>query len=173
MKSKNDKKLQVEKKNKRLIIVSRLLFATYLCFTLYFMFFSESMGRNIGDSYRYNLEPFLEIKRFYNLIGGDMNIRACINLFGNVICFIPFGIFLPAIGGHFKSFVRVTILAAFFSLFIESIQLYFKIGIFDVDDLMLNTLGGMIGYIIYKIYSMIRYRWQSRGKCNENEKTWL
>lgn len=161
MKSRNEKTLQKEYEHGRLILVSRLLFVAYLGFTLYFMFFSEDMGRSAGDTYRYNLEPFLEIKRFYNLIGTDMSLMAYINLFGNIICFIPFGIFLPAIGRHFKSFVRVTILAAFFSLFIESIQLYFKIGIFDVDDLMLNTLGGMIGYVIYKIYAIIHYRWQS------------
>ncbi len=157
MKSRNNKTPRTKENHKRLMIVSRLLFAVYLGFTLYFMFFSERMGRSICDSYRYNLKPFVEIKRFYSLLGGDMNIRACINLFGNVICFIPFGIFLPAISRHFKSFVRVTVLAALFSLFIESVQLYFKVGIFDVDDLMLNTLGGMIGYIIYKIYGMIWY----------------
>lgn len=156
MKSKNDKTTWMNRNHKRLIIVSRLLFAIYLICTLYFMFFSESMGRSIGSSYRYNLKPFLEIERFYGMIGGNMNIKACINLFGNVLCFILFGIFLPVIGRHFKSFIKVTLLALIFSLLIESTQLYFKVGIFDVDDLMLNTLGGMIGYIIYKIVVKIR-----------------
>ncbi len=154
---KNNKTPRTGRNQKRLMIVSRLLFIIYLGFTLYFMFFSERMGRSVCDSYRYNLEPFVEIKRFYSLLGSDMTLTAYINLFGNVLCFIPFGIFLPAVGRHFKSFVRVTILAALFSLFIESIQLYFKVGIFDVDDLMLNTLGGMTGYVMYKIYAFIRY----------------
>lgn len=156
MKNKN-KTPRTGRSHKRLMMVSRLLFIIYLGFTLYFMFFSERMGRSVCDNYRYNLEPFVEIKRFYSLLESDMNLQAYINLFGNVLCFIPFGIFLPSVSRHFKSFVRVTILAAIFSLFIESIQLYFKVGIFDVDDLMLNTLGGMLGYVIYKIYAVIRY----------------
>ena len=154
---KKNKTPRTGRNHKRLMIVSRLLFIIYLGFTLYFMLFSERMGRSVCDSYRYNLEPFVEIKRFYILLGSDMTLTAYINLFGNVLCFIPFGIFLPAVGRHFKSFVRVTILTALFSLFIESIQLYFKVGIFDVDDLMLNTLGGMAGYVMYKIYAVIRY----------------
>ena len=37
------------------------------------------------------------------------------------------------------------------SLLFELFQLYTGIGVFDVDDLLLNTCGGMIGYLLYKI----------------------
>jgi glycopeptide antibiotics resistance protein len=43
------------------------------------------------------------------------------------------------------------------SFFIETVQLVFKIGVFDVDDLIMNTLGGLIGYVIYRI-SQENYR---------------
>lgn len=148
---------QSHRLNKRLKLISRLLFLVYLAFTLYFMFFSEGMGRTIVQKYKYNLEPFVEIKRFYNMLNNGYGIKAYINLFGNVICFIPFGMFLPSINEKYRVAVKVIILAFLFSLIIETTQLYFMVGIFDVDDLMLNTLGGLIGYILYKIYRWFQY----------------
>jgi len=52
----------------------------------------------------------------------------------------------------------VTALGFGLSLLVESIQLVFKVGSFDVDDMLLNTFGGVIGYIVFAICNMIR-RW--------------
>lgn len=147
---------RTEKKNKRLIFVSRLLFIVYMLCVLYFLLVSEGFGRTTGDCYKYNLTLFTEINRFYGLLGSSMNMKAIINLFGNVVCFVPFGLFIPYIFNRRLSFFRVLFITFLFSLTIEGIQLYFKIGIFDVDDLLLNTLGGIAGYLIYKIVSIIR-----------------
>ena len=73
--------------NKRLMIVSRLLFIIYMAVALYILLMSESFGRTVTENYRYNLKPFAEIKRFYYLIGTESNTKAVLNLFGNVICF--------------------------------------------------------------------------------------
>lgn len=43
-----------------------------------------------------------------------------------------------------------------FSLLVETIQLVSKVGSFDVDDLMLNTLGGILGYVIFSLCNYIR-----------------
>ena len=43
-------------------------------------------------------------------------------------------------------------------LFVECFQLVTRVGSFDVDDMLLNTLGGVIGYIVFAICNMIR-RW--------------
>lgn len=147
---------KTSKENKRLMWVSRLLFILYMVCVLYFLLVSEGFGRTNSNGYRYNLTLFAEIKRFYGLLGGSMNFRAIINLFGNVVCFVPFGLFVPYIFSKRFSFIRVVTATFIFSLCIELLQLYFMIGIFDVDDLILNTLGGAIGYIIYKIVSLIR-----------------
>ena len=42
------------------------------------------------------------------------------------------------------------------SLFIESVQLLTRVGSFDVDDLILNTLGGILGYVLFYILNKIR-----------------
>lgn len=143
-------------KRKRLILVSRLLFILYMVFALYILLLSESFGRAVTVNYRYNLQPFMEIKRFYRLLGTDSYKKAVLNLFGNIICFMPFGLYLAVETRNKRALIfRVTFLTFLFSLCVEIVQLYFKIGIFDVDDLMLNTLGGMIGGILYKILRKI------------------
>lgn len=139
-------------KRKRLMIVSRLLFVLYMFLALYILLLSESFGRAVTDNYRYNLRPFVEIKRFYHLLGTGCHQKAVLNLFGNIVCFTPFGLYLAVEMEKKKGLIfKVTLLTFIFSLCVETVQLYFKIGIFDVDDLILNTFGGMLGGILYRI----------------------
>lgn len=145
-----------KEKSKRLIIISRLLFVLYMLCVLYFLLVSEGFGRTNGGVYRYNLEPLAEIKRFYNMLGGTRTYKAVLNLFGNIVCFMPFGLFVPYIFKRRISFIKVVFTTFMFSLCIEVIQLYFMIGIFDVDDLILNTLGGALGYVVYAVLNKIR-----------------
>lgn len=98
-----------------------------------------------------NLSPFQEISR---------NIQSStsldfINLVGNIALFIPFGIFLLLMS-HKKqiSFISVFILSFGLSLGLECAQLIFLIGTFDVDDLILNVSGAMLGFIILKVIIM-------------------
>ena len=125
------------------------------------MFFSERYGRTLshGD-YNYNLEPFKEIKRFWNyrhLLGVESVV---VNLFGNVAGFIPFGILLPFLSARRRNFFLVTLLTFEFSILIEVTQLLTRAGCFDVDDLILNTIGGSLGYVIYSILRFEKKRWR-------------
>jgi glycopeptide antibiotics resistance protein len=71
-----------------------------------------------------------------------------INLLGNIIIFIPIGLLLPLLWRKFSA--RKTILSGFLiSLFIEFVQLTLDRSS-DIDDLMLNTLGAIIGYGIFQ-----------------------
>lgn len=137
----------------------------YLMVLAYVCFFSEAYGRTETQNiYRYNLVPFKEIMRFYTyreLVG----IRAFVlNLFGNVLAFLPFGMMMPIISWRYRGFVKVTGLTFLLSLSIECIQLLTKVGSFDVDDLLLNTLGGIIGFCIFWIMNKIRRRWFGKIK---------
>lgn len=78
-----------------------------------------------------------------------------INVFGNIIAFMPMGFFLPAVTGKRLGSMQILLLVFFFSLAVETVQLLTKLGCFDVDDLILNTLGGLLGYLIYRIYYML------------------
>ena len=75
-----------------------------------------------------------------------------INVAGNVAVFIPFGFALPLLFERIKSFLQVLILSFSMSLLAETMQLVLKVGCFDVDDLLLNTIGGCIGYAVYRIF---------------------
>ena len=135
-----------------MVRISRLLFVAYVLYVVYFMFFAEGFGRSAGNSgYRYNLDVFSEIKRFSRMLKSGYNVKAVLNLFGNIIAFVPFGIFIPALSGNRIKFVNTVILTFIFSMVIETVQLYYQLGVFDVDDLILNTCGGLIGYLIYVI----------------------
>jgi glycopeptide antibiotics resistance protein len=142
------------KKTRSVNIIGRILFVLYMMLALYFMFFSESLGRKIiSEDYRYNLVVGSEIKRFWMMhysYGWGVTL---INLLGNIICFIPFGFLLPTLSYKrgYKNGVTVTLLATVFSILIETAQVIAKVGAFDVDDILLNTLGGLIGYIIFVI----------------------
>ncbi len=139
---------------KRLIKVSRLLFLVYLFFALYFLLFAERFGRNIlRDEYHYNLTLFKEIKRYISWAGqSELGFKMMLlNIWGNVLCFLPYGFFLPIICEKMRKLLPVAAMTLAFSLAVETVQLVFRIGSFDVDDIMLNTFGGILGYAMFFI----------------------
>lgn len=150
-----------------------LLFAVYLAMLCYFLFFAESLGRNYSErAYHYNLMPFKEIRRFwtYRQTLGFWSVS--LNLVGNVAAFIPFGIFLPRLFQRCGSFLLTTLLSFELSLCVEMLQLAWKVGSFDVDDILLNTLGGISGYLIYRIFAGVSGRAAAqRGGKNEKKKS--
>ena len=148
-------------KAKRIIslIISWLLFIGYLIVLSYFLFFSEYYGRTeIRPEYRYNLTLFAEIKRFITY-RSTLGFRAvAVNLAGNVLAFVPFGIILPILNQKNARFFRILLVSVFFSGLIEFLQLVYHVGIFDVDDIFLNTCGSLLGYFIYLMFRARRSR---------------
>lgn len=141
-------------------IIKLILFIIYLCAVLYIVLFADSMGRmHVYDAYRYNLVPFEEIKRYWQYLG-NWNTRlgriAFMNIYGNILVFFPFGIFLPWITKRNIGPILTLVYAIGFSLAIELSQLFLRIGSFDVDDLMLNTFGAFLGCVFYYFAHIIR-----------------
>ena len=95
-----------------------------------------------------NIIPFKEIFRYE--AGTYLFYK---NILGNVLLFLPFGFFV----GYFIKVKKVSVmllLTFIVSLSIETIQL--SIGrVFDVDDVILNVLGGLIGFILYKVLNKV------------------
>ena len=137
-------------------IFKLFLFFLYIVVMTYILFFAEGFGRSEG-TLRYNFVPFREIMRYINYrdVVGDQVFA--LNIFGNILLFVPLGFFIPALftgDGHYH--MGAILLCFVFSSSVEIIQLYTRLGSCDVDDIILNTLGGIIGYILYRIYSVIR-----------------
>jgi len=136
---------------KKLSFLEVLVFVAYLVVLVYFLFFAEGFGRTeIADGYRYNLVPFQEIKRYFYHVD-SLGMIAVLNLAGNIVAFMPMGYFFPRVSRKVETLFSTVLICFVFSLIVELIQLFTARGSFDVDDLILNTLGGLIGYIIYLI----------------------
>ncbi len=72
-----------------------------------------------------------------------------INVFGNIIIFIPAGIFIPMVSKRAKNILQTTIIGFGWSLLIELSQLLLFDRCSDIDDLILNTLGAAIGACVF------------------------
>lgn len=93
-----------------------------------------------------NLVPFKSTIRYLTEFDSYNLDIVLMNTLGNVIIFIPFGFLLPLL---FKQINNVKIASKIFIKFIlliESLQLLTFTGVFDIDDIILNMLGALIGY---------------------------
>lgn len=130
-------------KNKKEFILYKellnLLFIIYILCLFQVVTFQDT--GNFGSN---NLIPFKEIFR-YNF-GSRLFIK---NVIGNLVMFIPYGVFVSIYTKMDKK-IGAFLLIAFASVSIETTQL--AIGrIFDIDDIILNITGGMIGFFIYSL----------------------
>lgn len=144
------------------------MFGVYIIFLIYFLFFAESTGRTFeGRTYHYNLVLFKEIGRFWHHRETLGVLAVMLNLVGNVVAFLPLGFFLPIMYRKCRSFFYTVFFCFEFSLIVETIQLVSKVGSFDVDDLLLNTIGGAIGYLCFTILNYMRRKHDEKKKENQ------
>lgn len=135
-----------------LLVLTKLILFKYLPIQEIIRHFTFSY-----DGYFWNSHNFIPFKTitYYLFLAKDINFDIRVkNLTGNIIGFVPFGFILPLLSSKFHSFKKVTVASFCLSLTFELLQLIFRFGSFDVDDLILNTLGGMIGYIPIKLVSL-------------------
>lgn len=140
--------------------LSFILLIIYGCVVLYFVLFSDRLGRVEGYStYRYNLVPFQEIRRFIVYRDYVSTEAFFLNLIGNLLVFFPVGMLVPLWRATKKTgCIRIILYTFLFTLSIETLQLVTRVGVFDVDDLMMNTFGGLAGWICFRIARMIYRR---------------
>lgn len=77
------------------------------------------------------------------------------NLAGNIVVFVPFGFLFPYVIKKGKNFLVMLLHVFLLVLGIEVFQLFSAFGAFDVDDILLNCLGAVTGYLFYLIYHKI------------------
>ena len=130
---------------------------TYLLFLILSSFWTYLSNITIvGLEYeKLNLIPFKSIKDAINLVMSEaQSSRYLIEyLFVKISIFIPFPILCYKVL-NFK-FIRCILIGMVLSILRESIQYVTKMGVFDFDDIMLNTVGCIIGYIILLILKKI------------------
>jgi glycopeptide antibiotics resistance protein len=123
--------------------ISKVLLALYLIVLLWLVLFKFSFdvsGVLLDHQARsLSLIPFAEYSQ--------ANVREMID---NLIIFVPFGLLL---GVNFKKtrlWEKLTYIG-FFSLSVEALQFLLAIGVTDITDIIMNTLGGFVGLILYDV----------------------
>jgi glycopeptide antibiotics resistance protein len=139
-------------KNKKMKYVVWWIYI-FLLFVIVVVKFNGSLAELKGrintfsseDAINYNLIPLATIKIQLKYISEWWALR---QILGNIIPFMPFGFLLPIVYSKINSFFKLFITGILFILFIEVFQFLTKLGSFDVDDILLNFVGIMCGYVV-------------------------
>ena len=123
---------------------------TYFSLLIYIVFLARRR-RHLTERL-YNLVPIKRNFRYlFKAKANHEGYNYFLNLLGNIGLFIPFSIILILVF-RIKNGVVVMLSAFLFSLCIELIQYVFHLGVADVDDILLNTLGALIGLVICRLF---------------------
>ena len=138
----------------------RILFLAY-CGLMLWLLFGQRMEGSLLDltlkpnGENINLLPFATVRLYWHLLqtGASQALlkHAIINLVGNVVMFVPLGWFLPGIWRVFRGFFKTVIFGISLICLVELLQYLTGLGSCDVDDLILNTVGIILGYSIWKL----------------------
>lgn len=154
--------IHVQSKMKIMATYMWVVFMIYITNLIFLLFFDGDFGRNITvQNFRLsanmvegiNLKPFKMIND-YLLAYQNENIyfaHVVQNILGNIVVFMPLGILLPILFKSLNSPLRFIITIAILILLVECSQVYFGVGVGDIDDFILNFIGATNAYIGYKI----------------------
>ena len=143
--------LQKNKKHAITITIVYFLAVIYLTFLI----------REPTPTYRYSLRLFNAASRslefggvlISGLLSGNIKTVGWSSLKGivlNILLFIPFGYLIPAVWPKKKwSWSKIMLLGLAASFCVEIVQLVTRLGFADVDDLMNNSIGSGLGYLLY------------------------
>ncbi|HEY6977087.1 MAG TPA: VanZ family protein [Chitinophagaceae bacterium] len=117
-------------------------------------FKTEFLQRNYHEGLRNaNLIPFRTI---HVMLAGNWKTEFKVeNIVGNITGFIPLGILLLLLYPGLRKTWKIAVTVFLISFTFECVQLFTGLGTFDVDDLLLNLTGGIIGSIIYKLADVL------------------
>lgn len=150
-------------KKQRLLIW--LFLGIYIVLLVNYTLVDGSFGRNILNIKNLNFDslvnymetslnliPFATIKLYINGLKSD-NISFgyfLINIFGNLLMLMPLSFFVPTLIEKIDTFPKLLIFVILFAICIEILQILFLTGSCDIDDVILNVIGAIIAYSIFK-----------------------
>ncbi len=139
----------------------RFAFLLYAC-TMLWLLFGRTWGYDPNTPYweqvcrNYSLKAFYTIDNFTFVMLHRPNhpifFEVCVNMIGNVLLFIPAGWLLPKLWRRFRPYWRFFLRCFCLIFLIELLQLFTLLGVFDVDDIILNMLGLTVGYFLYFLF---------------------
>ena len=124
-----------------------LLHIFIVCIFCYYLFGILTVT-GIGYTSTISFRPKISLIPFVGMITGPIETIL------NIVLFVPMGLFLPLLYKKYNKFKTVVITGILFSVSIELVQM-FNWGASDINDVMTNTMGACLGYLIYSIISKI------------------
>lgn len=131
---------KIEDKNKISKFSMSIVFVYYVI-----LLFNMVVFARYDSVYGYNFIPF---KSIYGALKSDNLYFMIINILGNLLVFMPLEYFIINLF-KIKKFSLNFMLSFVLILIIEILQLVFKVGVFDIDDILLSVFGMMIFFVIY------------------------
>jgi len=125
-----------------------ILFLMYSCLMLWEVFIGPY--RSHSNVRRYNLYPFKTIAEFILNADHYSSETIFINLTANIITFVPLGFFTSLFFKKLKKLTPMLLTSIIIITIIELGQFILRVGVLDIDDIILNTIGCIIGFIFYK-----------------------
>ena len=132
--------------------IYRIFIFPYTIFLLFLMFLG--FGREQHEANIVRLLPFVSTVFFVQNTTSWESI--IINLLGNIIMFIPFG-FLGWLNTKYFSFKKLIVGFLSVLIIVEALQYLTRLGVFDIDDLALNSLGVWIGFQMRKFIDHFQF----------------
>lgn len=134
-------------------------FAIYYLVTLVYVTLYRN-GIHIFQEIRYPIN-YIPLFSLFAIIADAGMLVFFYNVIGNLAWFVPLGLLIPQYCRD-VTWRKVISYSCFVSLSIEVLQFLLQAGTTDIDDVILNTLGGMIGYACYKRFHIMVLKRQDR-----------
>ena len=132
---------------------ARVLFKSvsvvYFMLLAYVTFFSRRRGHE-DWGFRNNANLYFMSKLYsYNDLDPKGKFYFIQDILGNTILFVPFVMSVTFLFPAKKTYRELFFLMLITTLFIESLQYIFNVGVFDIDDIVLNLVGGIVGMLLF------------------------
>lgn len=163
-------------------LVTWTLFALYVYLVLYFLLIQRvisrilnfiSMGETHNEYFFYpkgsngffdvivwkentNIIPFQNIMYYIGSSESLYQETIIYNTLGNILVFIPLGIFLVFLFKRFNTLRDVVKISIIVSMSLEILQFVLQLGQFDIDDIILNVIGSIVGFALLKLINTVK-----------------
>ncbi|MDB4867693.1 MAG: hypothetical protein JWR03_2026 [Cohnella sp.] len=134
--------------------------AVYGAALIYLLFIRDRLRYRHGDeSHLFSWDlPYANLKPFHTIHvylyhANHYNFSTWFQVFfGNLVLFLPFGILAPLLCRKMQSFPRYLLVLFVILVGVELTQKFTSTGAFDVDDIILNLVGGIVGFALVRIF---------------------
>ena len=131
------------------------VFGFYCLVLIYILFLSRGSLTHYSYAQYFrqftNFVPFKTIAEYIQRYNNGFRNLSVTNLLGNFVLFLPMGMALPCLFKKLNRFWKVVLCVLGMVVFVEIAQGILRVGSVDIDDVIFNVCGAMIGYVIIKI----------------------